>query len=144
MEESTLARTLDLLSEAIADLKQSTSDEHQRLAGSLATVVLLLKEQGRQTARTIDFATTQQHRELMNLRGAVSALMKIPPPQPSVEIAAEAESRDDEVSVVNLKLPGVRKMLPVPNRLIWAMIAGPVGAIMGWVTHWLAVITQHR
>lgn len=58
-------------------------------------------------------------------------------------IEPEKSGRDDEWSLVHLALPGVKKKLPIPNRILWGALAGGGGAIGGWLLHWLSARGVH-
>lgn len=44
---------------------------------------------------------------------------------------------EEDWSLVHIKLPGKSKTLPVPNRVLWGMASGVLGAVIGWIVHWL-------
>jgi hypothetical protein len=56
-----------------------------------------------------------------------------------VHVEAEKSGRDDEWSLVHIALPGAKKKIPVPNRILWGWGGGALGAIGGWIVHWLKV-----
>ena len=123
MESPTLAQTIDRLSAAVGELRESTAEDHQRLAGNVATIVLLMKEQLRQQQMMSD----AQRRELLHLRGAVNDLTRREPSRTivrdTITVESTGPSRGDEISVVNIRLPWrPGRLYPVPNRIIrWAV-----------------------
>lgn len=64
-----------------------------------------------------------------------TAAEKLAPRPASLTVVSDKEEED--WSLVNIKLPGARKMIAVPNRVLWAMTAGGIGTLLGWVGHML-------
>jgi len=95
-DNETLAQTVKQLSEEIAELRKQTEDNDQRLAGGMATMVVLTKEHGRQIVRHVEIVTDAVRRELLQLRGAVNTMN---PRSPSLTVVADVpHSKKDDVT----------------------------------------------
>lgn len=62
----------------------------------------------------------------------------------SLTVVQDIPSKDEEDwSLVHIQLPGGKKKLPVPNRVLWAMVAGGLGTLAGWLGHMLMKALSH-
>jgi len=148
-------------------IAELTLAQVERIAGLSANLVLLLKRSDERNANRglqfqadvnalRDMVSTLQS-QVSNLDRGMRSLIDSPSvlaamvPKATIDearqIARRAElvdsdrrDREDD-SLVNIKLPGSRALIPVSNRWLLGAVVTAIGSAIGWVVHWFA---SHR
>lgn len=76
---------------------------------------------------------SKQERLTVRLERVVENLSPRPA---SLTVVSDVKREEEDWSLVHIQLPG-QKQLAVPNRVLWGMVAGGVGTLLGWVGHML-------
>ena len=90
------------LSEEIAELRRQTEDNDQRLAGNMATMVVLTKEQARQLVRHFEVLADAMRRDALFVRGEIRDIKQRPPTLTEVR---DVTASDEKTQTVFLGQP---------------------------------------
>lgn len=133
-----------------AVLLADISDKLDRVASTSAAAAAHTAK----AVRILDANNQLSARDRMALVDVVETLRRLAPrferavetlqPRPaSLTVISDVKKDDEEDwSLVNIRLPG-KKEFAVPNRVLWGMVAGGIGTLVGWVGHMLLRLLSH-